>query len=273
MAKCWYTVMELRIQQLRSKFPDVPIAIAGDLFDRPDPPSSLVSWAISTLEGMRIYAIPGQHDLPFHRYNARHEGAYGALVKAGTIKDLPAGEWTMIGNMEHAVAIYSMPWEKYTVPDDPPPDGMFRLGLLHKYVWTDASNCYIGAEQDSNAVCLAKYMPYFDLIAVGDNHIAWRTPKILNHGSLFSTTSAQIGHVPYVGVLYDNNTFEVVPFPEIDVEWQPGARQEKVDSVLASLSAMEVATVGFRETLASYVEQSDGQAKILYQDLYDYLVQ
>lgn len=271
LAKCWYTIMELRIEQLKHKYPDVPIAIAGDIFDRPDPPSSLVSWAISILEGMEIYTIPGQHDLPYHRYQARDEGAYGALVKANAIRDMPAYEWTVIGNMSSAVVVYPMPWERYALPAQDALPGPFRLGLMHKYLFTDASNCYVGADQENHAVGMTKHLQHFDLIAVGDNHIPWSVPKIINHGSLFSMTSAQIGHVPLIGVVYEDGTYKVEPFPEIDVQWQPTAISQKVDSVLESLSTMEVVTAGFRETISTWVEQSNGQERVLYEDLLDHL--
>jgi len=271
LAKCWYSVMESRIEQLKHKYPDVPIAIAGDLFDRPDPPSSLVSWAISILQGMEIYAIPGQHDLPYHRYQARDEGAYGALIKAGTIKDLPAYQWTVVGNMSAAVAMYSMPWEHYAPPKESALEGPFRLALMHKYLWTDASNAYVGADQDTHVVGMTEHLKQFDLIAVGDNHIPWKVPKIVNHGSLFSMTSAQVGHVPLIGIVYEDGTYKVEPFPEIDVQWQPTAISQKVDSVMESLSTMTVVTAGFRETISTWVEQSNGQERVLYEDLLDHL--
>lgn len=271
LERCWYEVMEQRITQLKATYPHTPVVIAGDVFDRPDPPSSLVSWAISFLKGMEIHTLPGQHDLPQHRYNARDQGAYGALVKAGTIKDLPAYEWKTIGNMRAGVSMYSMPWDHYELPADEAPSGLFRLGVMHKYAWATAANCYIGADPESNAVGLTKYMKHFDLLAVGDNHIAWNTPAIVNHGSFFSFTSAQVGHVPLVGIVYDDHTFEIRPFPEINPLWQPTAIDERVSSVLASLNTIEIATAGFTETIAVYAEQSEGIERQVYNDLLDHL--
>lgn len=273
LERCWYDVMEQRITQLMTAYPHVPIVIAGDVFDRPDPPSSLVSWAISFLRGYSIYTLPGQHDLPNHRYNARDHGAYGALVKANVLRDLPAYEWTSIGSMRAAVAMYSMPWDHYEVPVNEAPSGLFRLGVMHKYAWATAANCYVGADPESNAVGLTKYMKHFDLLAIGDNHISWKMPMIVNHGSLFSFTSAQVGHIPLVGVVYDDHTFEIQPFPEIDPQWQPNAIDEKVSTVLASLNTIETVTAGFKETIAVYAEQSEGIERDVYNALLDHLTQ
>lgn len=268
--KSWFDVMDKRIAQLKAAYPDVAIAIAGDVFDRPDPPSSLVSWAISSLKGMEIYTVPGQHDLAQHRYNARHEGAYGALIKAGVIRDIDAGQWVPVGTMRNAVALYGQPWGYYDLPKQDF-EGMFRLCLLHKYVWTHQANCYVGADEESNLSRMTDHMRAFDGVAIGDNHIAFSLPRIVNHGSLLAMTSAQVGHVPKLGVVYDDNTYEAVSFPEIDAQWQGVALQEKTDSILESLSAMQVVGADFVETLTMQAEQAKGQVQVLYYELLNHI--
>jgi hypothetical protein len=144
---------------------------------------------------------------------------------------------------------------------------------MHKYAWITAANCYVGADQDSNAVGLTKHLPYFDLMAIGDNHITWRLPTMVNHGSLFSFTSAQLGHTPVVGVVYDDHSYEIHPFPEIEPQWQPTVVDEKVSSVLASLNTIEIATAGFTETIEVYAEQSEGIEREVYNALLDHLTE
>ncbi len=269
--KSWFDVMDQRINQLKAAYPDVPIAVAGDLFDRPDPPASLVSWAITSLKGMKLYCIPGQHDISQWRLNSRFDGAYGALIKAGIIEDLDAGQWKTMGTMRAAVAMYSQPWGSYAMPETDPHQGMFRLCLLHKYVWTNQANCYVGADEEFHVTKMTNYLKCFDGVAIGDNHIAWSMPRLVNHGSLLAMTSAQVGHVPKLGVVYDDNSYAAVPFPELEPQWQPTAVQEKVDSIVASLSAMTVSAASFRETLEMRAQQATPAQQVIYHDLLEHM--
>lgn len=269
--RSWFDVMENRINQIKASFDGVPLVVSGDFFDRPDPPSSLVSWALANLKGMEIYTIPGQHDLACHQYSARNDGAYGALIKAGVIQDLPALRWTTIGSMRAAVSMYAMPWGMYELPQEPAPHGTFRLCVLHKYVYSDHTNAYIGVEETASAVGLTAYFDHFDLISIGDNHIPWRLSKIVNHGSLFSMTSAQIGHIPYIGIVYDDHSFEIQRFPEEDVQWQATAVEEKKREVVAQLHTMEVITADFKQSIAVQAEQAEGAVQIVYNDLLTHL--
>ncbi len=122
LEKCWYSVMERRMRQIRElqkRLGEPDILVSGDLFDRANPPASLVSWAIEHLRKMNIACIPGQHDLTGHSYQLRMDGAYGALVKAGVITDLTPGEWHLrdIGpDGEQQYSVYAMPWNMYEIP-------------------------------------------------------------------------------------------------------------------------------------------------------------
>src|SRR5690242_10190233 len=49
----------------------VPLLIAGDIFDRAAPTPEIINFALDVFGKSRasyIYAIPGNHDLPNHRY-------------------------------------------------------------------------------------------------------------------------------------------------------------------------------------------------------------
>ena len=269
--KSWYEVMESRFHQLRTAYPSIPIAVAGDLFDRADTPSSLVSWAISALKDFELYVIPGQHDLINHRYEDRMQGAYGALVKAGIVFDVPANTWKVVGNMRNAVAMFSMPWEHYSLPGEPALEGVPSVCLIHKYMWATAANAYVGVTDESNVSKATELMKYFNLIAVGDNHIAWQAGKFLNHGSLFSTTSAQKEHTAFLGLVYADSSYEAVRFPELEPKWQESLATED-ESVTDSLATLQVTKASFREQLAAQVEHSTGQERVVYVDLLEHLV-
>jgi len=266
----WFEVMEARINQLKTKYPGVPQLVSGDILDRADPPSSLISWAISALKDVELYVVCGNHDAVCHRVSARHEAGYGALCKAGVIRDLEPLTWTHIGTMRRGCSIYSMPWGYDTLPDEKMPN-VISVAAVHRYVWADHRSKHPGADEDHSVMRMSRYLEIFDAVSVGDNHIPFSVGRICNHGSLFSLTSAQLTHVPKLLEVYADGTVKVVPFPEIDPQWQPSAIAEKATSVIESLNTIETVTAGFRETLTTQASQAQGQEQVIYNDLLEYL--
>lgn len=266
----WFEVMARRIAQLKAAYPNVTHLVSGDILDRADPPSSLISFMISEMKGMEVLAIAGNHDSPQHRVSARHEAGYGALCKAGVIRDLEPLTWTHIGTMRRGCSIYSMPWGYDTLPDEKMPNAI-SVAAVHRYVWADHRSKHPGADEDHSVMRMTRYLELFDAVSVGDNHIPFSVGRICNHGSLFSLTSAQLTHVPKLLEVYADGTIKVVPFPEENVIWQPSAIAEKATSVIESLNTIETVTAGFRETLTTQASQAGEEQRIIYHDLLEYL--
>ncbi len=89
----WYAAMERTVTQvveLQNKY-DCPLVIAGDLFDKWNPPPQLINFALDELGSltMRAVAVPGQHDLPFHSYDHVESSAYWALELGKRIVNVP----------------------------------------------------------------------------------------------------------------------------------------------------------------------------------------
>ena len=168
-------------------------------------------------------------------------------------------------------SVFSMPWEHYSLPGEPALEGVPSVCLIHKYMWATAANAYVGVTDESNVSKSTDLMKYFNLIAVGDNHIAWQAGKFLNHGSLFSTTSAQKEHTAFLGLVYADGSYEAVRFPELEPKWQESLATED-ESVTDSLATLQVTKASFREQLAAQVEHSTGQERVVYVDLLEHLV-
>ncbi len=277
--KCWYTVMESRIQQfreLRKRLGNPEILVSGDLFDRHDPPSSLVAWAIEHLRGLGIICIPGQHDCLGHLYAERMTGAYGALVRAGVITDLRAEEWNLLrseGGSQYSV--YAMPWNKYETPVKIKHSAP-KVISLHKYVWATDNSRYPGADESARVTGITELGNLADVISIGDNHISWRVGSFLNHGSLFSTTSAQKEHAHHLGILYDDGSYDWMRFPEISVGWVENTVSPEVpgaDKFIEELKTLEIDSVCFREQLDSLAENLDENGKKSYRELTESLDQ
>src|SRR5262245_45393768 len=65
---------------------DAPIFYAGDIFDKSNPSPRLINWAIDHLP--RGYAIPGQHDLPFHRLEDIKDSGYWTLCRTTVLTNI-----------------------------------------------------------------------------------------------------------------------------------------------------------------------------------------
>ena len=88
----WYAAMARPLEELRGlqENYDCPILCAGDVFNHwNNCPPELINWAIKHLP--KMYAIPGQHDLPQHRLDDVRKSAYWTMVEAGVIENLPLG--------------------------------------------------------------------------------------------------------------------------------------------------------------------------------------
>ena len=270
----WYEVMERQLNCLWSYALEleVPIICAGDVFDKWNPSAELVNFAISKLP--KMYAIPGQHDLRCHQYEERTRGAYGALCKAGKIVDLPANEWYRIPGYSEFdrpdLYVWAMPWGQYEIPSDRENRDV-TLGVLHQYRWSNANNKHPMAEDSSK---LESLFPGLDALLIGDNHIPWELPGILNHGGFIAQNSDQKNHRPHYGVLYADGHIERKPYdtpaPQWVEHWVPEAPQAVADGLIRELESLENTGDSFVERLRMAVEsESDSTVKDKLRDIYE----
>ena len=270
--KDWYEVMENHLNALEdaSRRWSTPIICAGDVFDRWNPSSELVRFAIQKLPLMA--AIPGQHDLRYHDYESRLRGAYGCLVAADILFDLPAMEWTSIGVRE--LQVWAMPWGRWEPPteaENHPFDGI-KLGVLHKYAWSNQFNCHAKAEESSR---FERLYPNLDAMIIGDNHIPWMLPNVMNHGGFIPQNADQKSLVPHYGLLMSDGTIERhpydVPEPVWLESWQPQVEDAKVASeVIQELQDLQLSGDSFLENLERSVDGvSPSTAVILRQMITD----
>jgi hypothetical protein len=272
--KCWYEVMTRRFDQLKAiqkQLGMVPILVAGDLVDRFNLPSSIVSWALDNVP--HVYSCVGQHDLENWQYGSRFNGTYGAMVKAGIVTDLTAETWTSIPG-DTPTNVWSLPWGFEAAPTDTP-DGV-KVAAIHRYVWTSNKNKHYGATEKSCITALSPLIRHFSVLVTADNHCQFRAGRVYNSGSLFATTSAQQEHVPHLCVVYSDGTAESIPFPE-EREWQPNldtTPTEVSKSVVEYLQTTDNAQVNFRESLRRLSEEAtDHSQRQVYRNLNDLLAE
>jgi len=176
-----------------------------------------------------VYAVPGQHDLPHHRYEDRRRSAYWTLVEACAWVDLPPRELRQSGL---GLSLVGFPWGTEPAPlkkglREP---GDVHLAVVHRYCWR-AGCSHPGAEPDAEASRLEAALGGFDAVLVGDNHHPFQEGKIYNHGLFMRRRADERDLSPGAGVLYSDGAVEVRP---LDVSGDRFAAAEGVERLEAA---------------------------------------
>lgn len=205
----WYEAMArpLReLQQLQNKYA-VPILCAGDIFHKWNSPPELINFALRELPEM--WAIPGQHDLPYHRYEDIRKSAYWTLVSSEKIEHLGREEVMCLDQI--GLRLTGFPWDhepenrkKYT------DDGFIDIALIHKYIYSNKRTKFTDAPKEAHIKNLK--LRGYDIAVFGDNHIGFSSKvgdtKIFNCGSLMCRNIDQIDFAPRVGLIKSDCTIE-----------------------------------------------------------------
>lgn len=265
--------------------------VAGDVFDRWNTPVEFVNFVIDRIPQTTILAIPGQHDLPHHRYDDIERSAYWTLVAAGKINTLEPGAPWHLGRM----SIWGFPWG--SEPQLPPirtekPDDWIWLAVAHRYLWKDG-HTYPDAPQEcsvENTGPLLWSANGYDAAVFGDNHSAFLTDwsptecplcngsgmpagtserscpcskpvHILNHGAFIRRRTDERHLIPAAGILWSDGTITTVPLDTFGDKWAavpvPDAMERAGADVAELTRLLETAAdapVSFRETALRYLE-------------------
>ncbi len=204
----WYGSMGKILDQLvelKEKF-ECPVLCAGDVFDRWNSPPELINFALDRMPNM--IAIPGQHDLPLHRYDLIKQSAYWTLVAAGKIKSLEpdhtTGQTEIQGFGNRTFQVTGFPWgfdpnpKKSIYPD------LLNIAMVHKYIYADSITKYTHANSDDHFSKLTESLAGYDVAVFGDNHKMFLKTAgdctVFNPGSLMRRTIADTAR-RWVGLL------------------------------------------------------------------------
>lgn len=218
----WYAAMERQWLQIRAEAEEenIPVVVAGDIFDTYRSPPELVNFVIRLFRGLTIYAIPGQHDLPNHVYVDLHRSSYGTLIEAGSIRNLEQSE-----NLD-GLSLWPFPWGfqvESLVHCQSSRDGTVHLAVIHKYVWLNEQTCYPGAPQEASLAVLKKQLVGYDAAVIGDNHKGFHTQVgscvVLNCGGFMARKSDERNYKPGFGILYSDGTIDRMHFDTSKDRW------------------------------------------------------
>lgn len=187
----------------------IPIVCAGDIFDRWNSPAELINFAIKQLPHM--FAVPGQHDLPYHSLDDIRKSAYWTLVEAGKITHLTKPLVFQDANMQ----LHPFPWGKTDYHKEPERGGKERweVAVIHRYIWKLGSG-HMNADPGSKIDKFRKALAFYDAAVFGDNHKGFYSilpPRVFNCGTMMRRKADELLYSPQIGLFLDDGNFERYP--------------------------------------------------------------
>jgi len=254
------------VRELAGEY-DCPVVIAGDVFDKWKRTHRLVSWAATHMPP-DVYAIPGQHDLPFHRITEAPRMALNVLFDTGRVKPLYTVQTSAVG---HPTRIYGFPYGVELGPCTDTGSGP-NIAVCHQLVWHKVKP-WPGCEAGT-AVKLLKKMKGYDLVVTGDNHIPFTVKlksgrRLVNPGSLMRMRADQADHKPRVYLwCAEDNSIEPVYLPikkgvvireHID---QKEKREARMSSFVTRLSEQWEVGLSFEDNLKKFYRENKTKKQV-----------
>lgn len=218
--KDWLLVLRRYWEEIKIEMafhPNVPIILAGDIFDQWKVTPEIINFLLETMPYCDIYGIPGQHDLPFHSYAEIKKSAYWTLVAAGRIKNLEPGVQTSAGSLN----LYGFPWE-HPITRPVKDNGLsLNVAVVHAYIWKEERSDNPFPEDSTH---WKKYIPQlkgYDVAVFGDNHMGFKARHqkkndryltIVNNGCFLRRRAQEISYTPSFSIIYADGSVERRPF-------------------------------------------------------------
>lgn len=249
---------QLRDILLKHKAP--PLFYAGDIFHKWNSPPELINFLLSEMpEG---YAIPGNHDLPYHNYADRKKSAYWTLVKARKLIDLQPGQRVNLPGISVTA------WPFGSVPEPPAKyPAVPHVALIHAYCWKDG-HTHPGAPEDQHVGRWRERLKRYTGLVFGDNHQPFtHQPKpsswVRNGGAFMRQTTAEQDVQPTVGLIWSDGTLTEEKLDRRGDEFHPpdefsdaAGSDEEMENLLTELAAVGEKRQDFRGALKRAADRS-----------------
>lgn len=186
----------------------IPVFCSGDIFDHWKASPELVNFALEHLPEM--YAIPGQHDLPYHSLDEIRKSSFWTLVMAGKVIPAHRCEVPVCRADIDMIDLRGFAFGEEVVPPAARVKKSLCVALTHQYVWIRGKS-YQRAPNSSNLAACAKSFKGYDVVVIGDNHKGFLTRTkdgtvVFNCGTLMRRTVDEETYQPHVGLLYQDGT-------------------------------------------------------------------
>lgn len=270
----WFTAMDRPLRQMRkwAKQYDVPVICAGDIFDRWNPTSELINFALEALP-RRMIAIPGQHDLPYHNLGDWQRSGFGVLVRAGHLVYLTPDE----AHQLNGIWVWGFPWGVPIVPRHPRRDDNIQVAVVHAYIWQKGKG-YPGAREDQRITAYADQLKGYDVAVFGDNHkgfTGWAGHTLVhNNGGLMRRKSDEVDYHPRCGLLYRNGEMESLHFNLKEEVFAADTKtvikehdDEAMRKFLDDIGGLEKSSLDFKDALRQWLQAHQGKTSAGVQSL------
>ncbi len=201
------------LYDLQQEHGNCPVVYPGDLFDKWKSSPELEALAILKLP--KGYAVPGNHDLPYHNTDLFDRASLAVLTAAGTVECLHK-EGSLAEKLDSFITGFPEGSSLKGAHMERDKNDRLQIALMHEMVWSK-DRPYPGCEAD-NAKRLMKKMKNFDLIVTGDNHAQFVVENndqiLVNAGSFMRMSADQKDFKPAVYLYYaDDHEVERIPIP------------------------------------------------------------
>lgn len=259
----WLEAQSRPLRELRElqKKHDVPVLCAGDVFDRYNPNPELINFAIRELP--KMYAVPGQHDLPNHQIKDVHRSAYDTLVEAGVILNEPDEVCLSVPFSSGCFQVDFFPFGSEVKPSSDNEE--INIALVHSYIWI--KNCsYPGALKENNLERRSwkTWLKGYDFAIFGDNHIPFTSKAgdctVVNCGCLIRRSKDEREHYAGIKMLISDGTVETHTVAADQDKWEEV--EEALDSevnmtdFLTELKSTDSSSLDYRKAVERFIRDN-----------------
>lgn len=236
------------------------LIIAGDLFDHWKTDPYVVNRLLDAWNRKcKIYAIPGQHDLPQHSLELIDKSSFQILVNSGVITRLRPDVATRIDGWDVFGAGWGEEWPRHI-------DNPLRPQLLvgHKTTWMDP---FAPGQAQGDAARLLMANPGWEGILVGDNHKTFFVQAgkraLVSPGSIMRMRVDQMNHRPCVYTLGHNKInadAEYIPIEDIMSDVVANEKKDKdarVTAFVTRLGEQKEVGLSFTDNMKQYLEENE----------------
>lgn len=199
-----------QVQALKELY-NVPVVIAGDIFDKWNSSAYLINHVMSWLRDIKPITICGNHDTPEHSYRQLDRSAYWTLVEAGIVEHLTPGMVKSVNEVR--LFPLNFGWEREGLDKFLPGNGLIiDVAVIHSYIWTKTTGHERASVEDRYSIW-AEPLRVFDVAVFGDNHIPFHLKpegqcQVWNAGCLIRRNATEIKLRPRVGLLHSDGSME-----------------------------------------------------------------
>ena len=266
----WFAAMKRPLLELKSiqEEYECPIICAGDIFDRWNSPPELINFAFDNLP--KMYAIPGQHDLPLHKYEDIKKSAYLSLVNADIIQNILPDCFVKKGRL----VLHGFPFgfpikafeEKWQDDFEPPKMPAIHIAVVHQYRCVKGKSFLQAPHQSYFRMDEKKLMGY-PIIVYGDNHKGFQTEvnidsTAFNCGTFMRRKLDETDYRPQVGLLFESG--RVYPY-YLDTSEDKHLEVQNTSSINASLDMrafikelekLDATNLDFHDAMKQYLKKN-----------------